>query len=500
MGDDMNDHDPKNTNRPFRHEGHKLLSRRDFLAQGFIAASATVALPSLLSFGSSRAMAQALDCGVATGGAGKIPFLCIDLAGGANMAGSNVLVGKAGGQLDPLMPEGYEKMGLPTGMFPTDPAQVNTELGLAFHADSAFLRGIRDKTSAATRANVNGAFFANRSDNDTGNNPHNPLYGINKAGANGDLVPLIGSESSESGGKSVAPMSMIDPSVRPTQVSRASQAVGLVDTGKLTELLDQDDAAAVMTAVEALGQLKLDRMTEEQAIEQLVHCGYAQSAELVSRYGDPSVLDPEQDPILLNIFGANDIRNDRKVRPAAAIMKLVVNGFAGAGCAEFGGYDYHDSTRATGEIRDFQAGQIMGGALEYAAQLGQQLCLYVFSDGSVFSDGTLDDSQDGRGKLIWKGDNSSTAGSFMLVYDPAGRPQLTRPEAAQIGYYRENGSVETASTRIASNVELLCEAVVLNYMALHDDVGRFGEVLPNHGLGMAADMDELTAFQPIRNG
>jgi len=121
----------------------------------------------------------------------------------------------------------------------------------------------------------------------------------------------------------------------------------------------------------------------------------------------------------------------------------------------------------------------------------------VFSDGSVASDGTVDDSQEGRGKLIWKGDNSSTAGSFMLVYDPAGRPQLSRPEAAQIGFYRPNGSVETASTRIASNVDLLCEAVVLNYMALHDDVGRFAEVLPNHGLGMPADIDELIAFQPI---
>ena len=310
----MNDHDPKNKIRPFRHEGHKLLSRRDFLAQGFISATAMVAVPSLLNLMSGAASAQAAGCSRAVGGAGKIPFMCFDLAGGANMAGSNVLVGGPGGQLDPMDAEGYEKMGLPMGMFPTDPAQVNTELGLAFHADSAFLRGIRSKTSAATRANVNGTFFCNRSDNDTQNNPHNPLYGINKAGANGDLVALIGTESSESGGKSVAPMSMIDPAVRPTLVSRASQAVGLVDTGKLTELLDQDDASAVMSAVEALGQLKLDRITEAQAVEQLVRCGYQQSSELVSRYGDPSVLDPEQDPIIQTLFSADDIRNDSKAR------------------------------------------------------------------------------------------------------------------------------------------------------------------------------------------
>ena len=52
-------------------------------------------------------------CGIATQGAGKIPFICFDLAGGANIAGSNVLVGKQGGQLDFLTTAGYSKLGLP---------------------------------------------------------------------------------------------------------------------------------------------------------------------------------------------------------------------------------------------------------------------------------------------------------------------------------------------------------------------------------------------------
>ena len=47
-------------------------------------------------------------------------------------------------------------------------------------------------------------------------------------------------------------------------------------------------------------------------------------------------------------------------------MKLVVEGYAGAGTIEQGGYDYHDGTRATGEDRDFQAGQMMGAVLEFA--------------------------------------------------------------------------------------------------------------------------------------
>ncbi len=142
----------------------------------------------------------------------------------------------------------------------------------------------------------------------------------------------------------------------------------------------------------------------------------------------------------------------------------------------------------------------MGAALEYAALRGQQLMIYVFSDGSVdSSDGSVDNTNEGRGKFSWRGDNSSTAASLILVYDPAGRPALSRADAHQIGYFRPNGSVETSSTRIASNVDLLAEAVVLNYMALHDDVGRFDTVLPGHGLGMPADLDAVTAFQPIRS-
>ena len=79
---------------------------------------------------------------------------------------------------------------------------------------------------------MNGTIFAARSDNDTGNNPHNPMYGIYKAGADGQLVTLIGTQASDSGGNSQAPMAMIDPTVRPTKVDRPQDATGLVDTGK----------------------------------------------------------------------------------------------------------------------------------------------------------------------------------------------------------------------------------------------------------------------------
>ena len=89
-------------------------------------------------------------------------------------------------------------------------------------------------TQAATRANTNGFGIAARSENDTGNNPHNPMYGINRIGADGELLTLIGSQNSDSGGNSMAPAAMINPAARPTKVDRASDVTGLVDTGELS--------------------------------------------------------------------------------------------------------------------------------------------------------------------------------------------------------------------------------------------------------------------------
>ncbi len=62
----------------------------------------------------------------------------------------------------------------------------------------------------------------------------------------------------------------------------------------------------------------------------------------------------------------------------------------------------------------------MGACLEYAARLGVPLMMYVYSDGSLSSNGVIDDTPDGRGKGEWSSDNQSTAASFFLVYNPAG--------------------------------------------------------------------------------
>ena len=106
-------------NEPLKNADHsRPVTRRELLSAGFIGGSATVLVPGLIgALVSGRARADVITdldnaglaaslCGISAG-AGKIPFICFDLSGGANIAGSNVLIGKQGGQLDFLTTAGY---------------------------------------------------------------------------------------------------------------------------------------------------------------------------------------------------------------------------------------------------------------------------------------------------------------------------------------------------------------------------------------------------------
>jgi hypothetical protein len=514
-------------NEPLRHASHKKpVTRRDFLAQGFTAGAATVVVPSMLAglLNPRRARALSSDieamkaqaiCNI-TAGAGKIPFLCFDLAGGANITGSNVLVGKEGGQLDFLSTQGYSKQGLPGNMLPNNATTnfVNTELGLAFHQDSAFLRGILETTTPATRANINGAVIAARSENDTGNNPHNPMYGIARAGAKGELLTLIGSQNSDSGGNSMAPAMMMDPENRPTKIDRRTDVTGLVDIGEVATILSLPDTVATMESMVRISNAKMDRVTtalpviDDADVERRFKCSYVKTADTIEEFGARG-LDPAQDPEITSIpvFGAGmSTGPDRgEFEKTASVMKLVVEGYAGAGTITMGGFDYHTGERATGEIRDLRAGRCMGACLEYAASRGRPLMLYVFSDGSLSSNGRVDDSVNGRGKGEWTGDNQQTAASFFLVYNPSGRPALigqgttAAARHQQLGYYSAGGDVVNASSPAANNVNLLVQTVLLNYMALHGEAGQF-ETRFGTALGSGTALDAMIAFEPIVSG
>ena len=111
---------------PQFHTDHpRPVTRRELLSQGFMTGAAyTVGGMGGLFAGAAHAQLapdvddQRLNVCRITDGAGKIPFICFDLAGGANIANSNVLVGGQEGQQDFISTAGYEKMGLPGDQVP----------------------------------------------------------------------------------------------------------------------------------------------------------------------------------------------------------------------------------------------------------------------------------------------------------------------------------------------------------------------------------------------
>jgi hypothetical protein len=471
----------------------KPVTRRDFLAQGLLSTTTVAMMPSLITLLSARRAFGAETC-AAVQASTKTPFICVDLAGGANIAGSNVMVGKAGGQMDFL--SAYEKLGLPTGMRPQNAGQVSTELGLAFHNDSGILRGIRSVTSATTRANVDGVVFCTQSGDDTGNNPHNPTYWVAKSGLTGALTKLIGTNNTTSGGNAGSPAISVNPAIKPVRLSKPEDARNLVTLGQLNLQFTPTKVDRILGAINNMSASHLAAFQAKDLPTQLaeiVSCGYTKSRAITQDNADN--YDPRRDPLAMQVFP--NIANNTEDQKVATIAKLVLDNIAGAGTITKGGYDYHNGNRADGEGKDFEAGVAIGQCLELAARKGKDLMIYVFTDGGVSSSGAADNSANGRGKGVWTGDSGERSAAFALVYRAGtGRPSL-RNNLRQIGYFADGGqAVDTQSSLIARNVENLSMAVLLNYMALDGTEGQLTNMLGGTN-PFAASMDKYLMFNKL---
>ena len=519
---------------PLRLQEHpRPRTRREFLAQSFITGAATVVAPTLagmLAYPRAARATLAGDiqsavsaCNITTG-AGKIPFICFDLAGGGNIAGSNVLVGGPKGQLDFLSVAGYSKLGLPGSMVPNPSATgnfIDASFGLRYHSDSAHLRGMKLRASAATMAGTTGTIIPALSQNDTNTNPHNPMYGIYQFGARGGLLDLIGSQSSQSGGNSMSPPTMVIAAAQPTKISSSQDSKGLVSTGQLSTLLpNPSDVTNVLESMKRISDAKYAQVQAyptDPALNAaalgtagIQACGYTKAAYIVDRYNSPSAVNPDVDPNIVGasgIFTTAEYQANSDYQKTAAVMKLVIDGNAAAGTIEMGGFDYHSGNRMDGEARDLNLGNCIGACLEYASRVGKPVMIYVFSDGSLASGGMIDNSVGGRGKGVWTADNQNVAATYFLVFNPNGRAvsaQANPEMSLQIGNFNADGSQNTTGSPAGNNVPNLVQMVVLNYMALHSAsaAAQWPTLFPapnlNNTLGSGASvLDPLIAWQPL---
>jgi hypothetical protein len=395
---------------------------------------------------------------------------------------------------------------------------VDSSFGLRYHSDSAHLRGMKVRASAKAMAGTNGAVIPATSQNDTNTNLHNPIYGIYQYGARGGLLNLVGSDSSVSGGNSMAPPTMVIASAQPTKISSSADTQGLVSTGQLSTLLP--NASDVTNVLESMKRISDAKYGQVQAYADptlnaaalgtngIQACAFTKAAYIVDKYNSPSAVNPDVDPNIVGpsgIFNATEYQANSDFQKTAAIMKLVIDGNAAGGTIEMDGFDYHTGDRATGETRDFNLGNCIGAVLEYAARVAKPVMIYVFSDGSLASSGMIDSSVAGRGKGVWTADNGSVAATYFLVYNPHGKPvpAQSNPEMSlQIGSFNPDGSINTTGSPAGNNVFNLAQMIVLNYIALHEATApaTFANLWNpnlNNTLGTGSALEPLIAFQPL---
>ena len=403
-----------------------------------------------------------------------IPVIILDLAGGSNIAGSNVIVGKAGGQLDFL--DDYTTLGLDSTRHPSLAGMVNSELGLRFHRDSGILAGIMATTQASTRGKMEGILFCGASDDDTDNNPHNPMYWFHKAGARGQITQLIGNVNSLSGARSQAPAVSVDVTVRPSRVATPADVTNMIGIGTRAEgFMGAGRGSMLMRAIDALSASHINSLTRRQMsdkIKDVVLCNSAKTQSVLSKFTTTQV-DPQLDTIINSNF--NLANGD--TRTAGTVAKMVLDGLAATGTITMGGYDYHTGNRTEGDRKDREAGEIIGRIMRAAELKGTAVAVYVYTDGGVSARNEADNAA--NGKFVWAGDSGQRSASFMLVYNPAGRAPVMNP-GRQVGAYKNGGSVDLNNSPMSNSVVNLAKAVTLNYLALHGQEGSFENVVDDN--------------------
>jgi hypothetical protein len=420
-------------------------------------------------------------------------------------------------------------------MVPTSAAFIDMTLGLPFHSDSAILRGIKMKASATALAKVNGVVIPAISQNDTNSNPLNAMYLIAKAVSAlpagtqyGQYATLVGTNATVSGGNSAAPAAYVDPTLQPTRIASSADNTALVGsstgaanpntvavldaqallstgnkpiTGDATTTFVKSALASPLTLVSATsvgtGTDASAATAADLALKEQLRCAYVKNGFTAVTSAGPDSVNPDKDTLIVGgatpIFTAADY-TDSDFKKTAAVMKLVMNGYAGAGTIVLGGFDYHSGNRADGETKNQKAGVVIGAIIAYADAVNTPVMINIISDGSLTSTGNADNSTAGRGKLGWQGDSQQVASSLILVYSPKGRPAAA---INQIGSLNADGTVNATSSPGANAPNLVTQLVALNWMALNGIDANFATVFPKQGLGAAAAQTALTAFSKI---
>ncbi len=443
------------------------MTRRDLLSAGVYSFAASMTLPTLAGMMAPRtAFAQAANCPSASSGSSMIPFVTLNLSGGAGLA-ANYVPTDAGGNLLPT----YNKLGMGNSSL-----NIETEFGnVPFAGDdgtgvliSKLLTELRNNSTPATLANTAFVAIPVRSRDDSSMNPFDASGMVAKAGLVGSDLPNLGRRASDTGTRQMyAKIKPPTPLIVGNYYDIAS-ALALGATGPLSNLNDEKKVSLVKL-VNNLSDSQVQKVNADaggRMLANLVRCSTGKNVEL-SQKPQPTV-DVRQDASLASVWGVDGGTNSRD---ESVVFGSMVNagllGYAGTVNLERGGYDYHNGTRTTGDDRDGRAGAVIGRILESAAALNKKVFIYVTSDGAVVSPESDDRA------APWRSDRGSAGMAYILAYDPSGRPQTS---GHQIGQFT---AAQAADDKFVTgnNPELAASAAVANYLKFNNRMDLIEPVL-----------------------
>jgi hypothetical protein len=443
--------------------GHaKPVTRRDFLSAGIIPFAASMVVPNWMSLvlGSHANAQDAMSCPIPES---LIPFVTINLSGGAAMA-SNFLPMNAA--RTPI--SSYSKLGLGDNQVP-----IEREFGNVPFAGlnngvliSKFLQGIRAQANAATLANT--AFIAVPCDsqNDTNSNKFDISGAVTKAGLVGTNLPNLGRVNTRTGiNQAAALIAPPSPLVVNSYTSLLTSIGYSASLGTALNATQKNSLAKLMSNMNTAQTRKLATIQGADGVKKVLDCAGIKNVDVVAK--GSAIVDPRQNAAYSQVWGiaANTAANNRELIFGSMIYNTLV-GQAGSSNLEIGGYDYHNNTRTTGDAKDLEAGTVVGRILQSASVMQRPVFIYIVSDGSVFSADSADRA------AVWQGDRGSNGVSYVLYYNPAGRPATSD---YQIGQFNNNQAADTTFIT-GGSPELAAAAVFANWCAANKRNDLFDRV------------------------
>lgn len=442
--------------------GHaKPITRRDFLSAGLIPFAASMVVPNWMSLllGSPAHAQTAMNCPTPES---LIPFITLNLAGGAAMA-SNYVPMNVG--REPIST--YDRLGLGNNQVPLEREFGNVPFAGMNNGVliSKMLAGIRQHATATTLANTAFVAIPCVSQNDTNLNRFDISGAVTKAGLIGATLPNIGRVNTATGlNQAAAIVAPPTPLVVGTYNTIVS-SVGYTSFIGNSNQAQKNSLTQLMSNLNALQTRRLLSKPGSEAIKQTVDCAGIKNIDVVAK--GTSTIDPLQNASFSQVWGITTTTGagTREMVFGSMIYNSLI-GQAGTCNLEIGGYDYHNNSRATGDAQDLEAGIVIGRALQSAATLQKPVFIYVVSDGSVYSPVSQDRA------AVWVGDRGSNGVAYMLYYNPNGRPATSD---YQIGHFTDNQAADT-SFITGGNPELVGVTVFANWCQANKRMDLFEKV------------------------